>query len=139
MATVHIGEARVRDCRTITMAVAGTDYLAARFDIDVVTDGAVRLGDLMDAIAGKVSTSATKRVYAWPVDTIAPPCAVVGYSDEPLEFDLTMGRGSDRLTIPLYFIVDKVVTRTARDRLADILTGAAGIKNTIDGALTVEE
>ncbi len=63
----------------------------------------------------------------------------MGYSDEPLEFDLTMGRGADRLTIPLYFVVGKVVERTARDQLADILTGAAGIKNTIDGALTVEE
>jgi hypothetical protein len=130
-----IGVARITDCRVAELTVAGVAYLSARFDVDVITQGAVQLGPLMDAIAGKVPAGATGRVHAWPVESISPPCAVVGYPDEPIDFDLTMGRGSDRLTIPLWFAVGKPVERTARDALSAVLTGVSGIKDAIDGAL----
>jgi hypothetical protein len=137
--TTTIGTARVADCVVQEVTVGTVPYLAARFDIDVVTQGAVRLGDLMDAIALRVPRGATGRVYAWPVETISPPCAVVAYPNDPIDFDLTYGRGSDRLRIPLYFMVGKAVERTARDALSGVLTGATGIKDALDGALTIEE
>lgn len=133
-----IGTARVVDCRISEASLAGVPYLAARFDVDVVTSGPVQLAALMDAIKAKVPDAATKRVYAWPVEDAAPPCAIVSYPDSAIDFDLTMGRGADRLTIPVFFLVGKAVERTARDALSAILTGASGIKTAIDGDLTTE-
>ncbi len=131
-----LGTARVVDCQVTEVAVAGVGYLAARFDIDVLTQGAIQLGPLMDAIAAKVPAGATERVYAWPVESVSPPCAVVGYPDQPIEFDATFGRGSDRVRIPLFLLVGKATERTARDALSAVLTGATGIKDAIDGPLT---
>lgn len=130
---------RTTECRITAVTVAGVEYLAARFDLDVLTQGAIQLGSIMDAIAAKVPDTATSRVYAWPVETIQPPCAVVAYPEEPIQFDATFTRGSDRATFPLFFLVGKATERTARDRLSEIVTGATGIKDAMDGPLESEE
>jgi hypothetical protein len=134
----HLAAARVVDCRIVPVTVGAIDYLAARFDVDVVTDGPIQLGPTMDALAAKVPAEAAERVHAWPVKQVNPPCAVVGYPDEPIAFDATFQRGSDRATIPIYFLVGGVHDRTARDALSAILTGATGIKDAIDGPLESE-
>jgi hypothetical protein len=135
----HLAAASVVDCRIATLAVGGVEYLSARFDVDVLTAGPIQLGPIMDAIAAKVPAEATQRVHAFPVAEVNPPCAVVGYPDEPISFDATFQRGSDRATIPVYFVVGKVVERTARDALSAILAGAVGMKEAIDGPLEQED
>lgn len=131
-----IGDASVVNCRVAEFVAGTTSYLAARFDVNVLTAGAIDLSALMDAIVGKVPSSATARTYAWPAESIEPPCAIVAYPEEPIEFDLTMGRGTDGVTFPLFFVVPNVVGRAARDSLSEIITGASGIKDAIDGDLT---
>ncbi len=131
-----IADAAVVDCRIEQVLVGGISYLAARFNVDVWTDGAIDLGASMDAIAAKVPVDLTGRVYAWPMEEVTPLCAIVGYPDDPINFDETFGRGSDRATFPLFVLVGKPTERTARDVLSAVLTGATGIKDAIDGPLS---
>lgn len=142
MTTTTIGECRVTQCRVAELVVDGVPYLSARFDVEIYTSGRIRLAELMDALAGKVPTAATPqtRVHAYPAKTITPPCVVVGYPDDPIEFDMTMARGSDEVTIPVWYVTGKAVERTARDALSAVLTGAAGIKEALEtGVLTTED
>jgi len=88
----------------------------------------------MDAIAAAIPDAATERKYAWPQDTVSPPCAVVGYPED-IDFDLTYGRGADTATFPVWFIVGKVVERAARNKLSEVIAGANGIKDALDGNL----
>lgn len=125
----------VETCRVAEVTLAGVAYLAGRFDVNVITTGALDLAATMDAIAGKVPSGATERVYAWPVEDAKPPCAIVGYPDADITFDRTFGRGSDEVTIPLFFLVGKAHDRSARDRLSAVITGATGVKDAIDGTL----
>lgn len=93
------------------------------------------LGAVMDAIANAITDAdITKRAYGYPADSISVPCAVVGFPDS-IEFDVTFQRGADQTVIPVYFIVGKVTEKSARDHLASIITGATGIKDTLDGNL----
>ena len=97
---------------------------------------ALNLSNVMDAIANTaLSGSVMERVYAWPADSVSAPCLVVGYPTEDIEFDVTFQRGSDRAVFPLYALVGKASERTARDRLSDVITGARGVKDKLDGTL----
>lgn len=142
MTTTVLGDARVTECRIAELVVDGVPYLSARFDVEVYTNGRVRLAELMDALAGKVPAGAVPatRVHAYPAKSITPPCAVVGYPEAPVSFDMTMARGSDVVTIPVWFVTGKAVERTARDTLSGVLTGAVGIKEALEsGQLTTED
>jgi hypothetical protein len=89
----------------------------------------------MDAIAEQIiSSGLQKRAYAWPVETVTVPCAVVGYPTS-LDFDATFNRGSDNAIHPVYFVVGKVSDRTARDELSGIIANSINIKTAIDGTL----
>jgi len=97
--------------------------------------GAINLASVMDAIANTITEAGvTDRAYAWPVESVSPPCVVVGYPKE-LDFDVTFTRGSDRALFPVYVIVGKVSDRSARDVLSNVITGATGIKDALDGDL----
>jgi hypothetical protein len=96
----------------------------------------MNLANIMDKIADALTDGGvTKRAYAWPVETVSPPCAVVGYPQEPIEFDSTFSRGSDLITIPVYFIVGKASDRNSRDQLSEIIDGANSVKECLDGDL----
>jgi hypothetical protein len=93
------------------------------------------LGAVMDAIAMAITdANITERAYPYPAESISVPCAVVAYPDR-IEFDVSYQRGADQATFPVYFIVGRAVERAARDKLATIITGATGIKDTLDGDL----
>lgn len=99
---------------------------------------ALNLASTMDALAAKLvaSSVAAKRVYAQPEESVAPPCVVIGYPDD-IEYDQTFGRGSDRAEFPVWFLVGKVTGKASRDALSAVITGAASVKDVLDGALTV--
>jgi hypothetical protein len=94
----------------------------------------IDLGAVMDAIAETLTENVTVRVYPWPTDSPQIPCVVIGYPEE-IDFDATFNRGSDKATFPLYYMAGKVSDRTARDQLSDIITGATGFKDALDGDL----
>lgn len=91
---------------------------------------------VMDAIANTIKEGGVmSRVYEWPAESVTVPCAVVGYPEDDIEFDMTFARGSDRAEFRLYLLVGKATDRTARDRLSALIAGARGIKAVIDGDL----
>jgi hypothetical protein len=92
---------------------------------------ALNLAGTMDALAAKVPASAY-RVHPWPVESITPPCVVVGYPTT-IEFDSTMGRGSDRWVVPVWYAVGATGTKDARDALSAILNDTSSVKSALDG------
>jgi len=81
----------------------------------------------MDGIAGLLT--AIPNVYAWPVDSITVPCAVVGMGR--VQYDTTFARGCDTFTVPVWYVVGTTSTKAARDTLS---AAEATIKAAVDGA-----
>lgn len=94
----------------------------------------MNLAAVMEEIAVRLDTIAGLRVYAYPADQIQPPAAVVGYP-ETITYDVTMGRGVDRMEIPLFVLVARQTDRTARDELGPYLdgSGAESVKAVLKG------
>jgi hypothetical protein len=116
---------------TVNLTGGGTILLTSEAPPVALTN----LAAIMDAIAAAITDAdITERAYAYPAESLSPPCVVVGYPDT-IEFDLTYQRGADRAEIPVYFVLGRVTERTARDRLAEVIAGATGIKETLDGDL----
>lgn len=130
------GAARVTNATVAQITLGSILYDAVRFDVDVICQGEINLKNLMVAIAASVPTAVTRNTYSYPEQNPAIPAAVVSYP-ESIDFDMTMGRGSDRAVFPLYFVCGAAHTVAARDALSAILTGVNGIKNAIDGTLEV--
>lgn len=82
---------------------------------------------VMDGLGTRLASISGLRVYDYPPDSVSPPAGVVSYPD-PLDFDATMGRGADRMTVPIHIIVGRVSDRAARDALAAYMAGS-GVKS----------
>ncbi len=93
------------------------------------------LAAIMDAILEQVLDGTDiKTGYAYPAESINPPCAVVGYPEE-IEFDATFGSVNNRLKIPVHIAVGKVHDRSARDRISVLIAGVGSLKAALDGDL----
>jgi hypothetical protein len=97
---------------------------------------ALDLGAVMDAIGVRLATIAGLRVADYPSDAANPPQAIVSLP-EVVEYDTVMGRGADRVVIPITVLVGKVSDRAARDALALFVSGsgASSVKAAVDGDL----
>lgn len=95
---------------------------------------ALDLNAVMDAIGARLVGVTGLRVYDYAADAAAPPAAIVALP-EVVEYDAVMGRGADRVVIPVTVLVGKVSDRSARDQLAQYVsgTGASSIKTAIEG------
>lgn len=95
---------------------------------------AVDLNAVMDAIGTRLVGVTGLRVYDYAADAVSPPAAIVALP-ETVEYDVTAGRGADRVVIPVTVLVGKVSDRSARDQLAQYVsgTGAQSIKTAIEG------
>ncbi|HSH58625.1 MAG TPA: hypothetical protein VK988_03085 [Acidimicrobiales bacterium] len=91
---------------------------------------------ILDAIAAGLRTIAGLRVFDFMPDTISPPAAIVQLP-RTINFDLTFGRGSDALVIPVLVVVAKVSERAAYNSLAAYLNldGPTSVKQALDGNL----
>jgi uncharacterized protein with PIN domain len=98
----------------------------------------MNLADVMDEIGAALSTIDGLRVYPYNADSVQPPAAVVTLPDE-IEYDLTMARGGDALTLDVYVFVARIDQRTGRDALAAYLdgSGARSVKAALDNSDTV--
>ena len=94
---------------------------------------ALDLNAVMDAIGAQLATIDGLRVYDYAADGASPPAAIVAMP-ETVEYDATMGRGADRVVIPVTVLVGKVSERTARPALAAFVsgTGSSSIKAAIE-------
>lgn len=94
----------------------------------------MNLADVMDDIGTALETITDLRVFPYWADRVTPPAAVVTWPD-PLTFDQTMGRGSDRMTVPVIVMVGKVDARTSRDVAGAYADGSGtqSVKAAIEG------
>lgn len=92
----------------------------------------------MSALATAVDAIAGLRVFEYPPDAISPPAAVVAWP-ETVEYDVTAGRGSDRLAIPVQVMVGRVSDRASSAAVCAYLagTGAASVKAAIESDVTL--
>lgn len=95
--------------------------------------GALDLTATMDGIAALLlSASVAPNVYAYPVESVTVPCAVVGYPTE-IALGVTFQRGHDTATFPVWVVVGKSGTKDARDALSLAITGAANVWTALTG------
>lgn len=94
------------------------------------------LGAVMAGIGTRLETIVGLRVSTYPADRANPPQAIVSLP-EIVEYDAVMGRGADRVVIPVTVLVGKVSDRAARDKLARYVSGsgADSVKAAVDGEL----
>ena len=83
----------------------------------------MNLGAVMDDLAAALGGIDDLRVYPYWVDRVTPPAAVVAWPD-PLEYDATQRRGSDRFTVPVVVLSGRVDARSSRDRVAAYADGS---------------
>jgi hypothetical protein len=76
-----------------------------------------------EEIAGKLATITGLRAFAYPVDQLPLPGALVGLPDD-IAFDQTYGRGSDEMTFTLWVMVDRADDRAAVAQLMPYLNGS---------------
>lgn len=84
----------------------------------------MNLGDVMDEVAQAVRAvpSLQGRTYAWAQQSITPPAAIIPFPE--IEFDLTMGRGADRVPLSVVVLVESVDNRSNRDRVLGYIAGS---------------
>lgn len=92
---------------------------------------------VMDGLGVRLATISGLRVFDFPPDSVNPPAAIVGYPT--VQFDATMARGKDRLSIPVYVYVGRVSDRNARDQLAAYMAGAgaSSVKAAVEAGKTL--
>lgn len=93
------------------------------------------VADVMTAITEvAVNGGLVDRAYDWPTLDVNPPCLVAGYPD--LSFDLTMRRGADRATYPVWIVCGVADKRSSRDVLSPfIVGGGVSVKGILQGTL----
>lgn len=93
------------------------------------------MADAMDAIGVALATITGLRVFDFPPKSGQPPFAFVDMPDG-LDYDLTMGRASDRASFPVVVAVADVVDRAARDAISVYAapSGASSVKTVLDAA-----
>lgn len=80
------------------------------------------LVEVMDEVAQRLGGIADLNVFAYPPGTITPPAAIVDFPE--IEFDLTYGRGSDRLSLPVRLMVARPFERSTRNALTPYCAGS---------------
>jgi hypothetical protein len=95
----------------------------------------MNLADVMDDLATRLrSIGGGLRVREYPPDTATPDIAVVTYPDA-YDYDATMDRGNDRMTVPVVVMVGRVSDRATRTRIAKYCGGSGpeSIKAVLEG------
>lgn len=83
----------------------------------------MNVGEAMIGLGEALAAIADLRVFDYPPDSVTPPAAIVSYPD-PIDFDMTMGRGSDRATVPVHVVIGRVSDRAARNALTAYMAGS---------------
>lgn len=79
----------------------------------------MKLKDVMEEIAGKLSLFTGLNVFDYPIDSVTPPAGILSYPDR-IEYDITYGRGEDMFwNLPVYMITDRVDSKSARNQVSE--------------------
>jgi hypothetical protein len=98
--------------------------------------GVMNLGAIMDEMAARLrgAPSLAGRTFAYPPGSIKAPAAIVTYPTD-YKYDLTYGRGMDRITGEVVIVVGRPTERQTRDRITRYADGAGpeSVKALLDG------
>lgn len=83
----------------------------------------MNIGDVMGELAAKLASLTELRVHDFPPDSLAAPAVIVGYP-QSIDYDVTASRGVDRMTVPMWLIIDRNWDRSTTDKLSDYTAGA---------------
>lgn len=97
---------------------------------------AINLATVMDQIGVRLATITGLNVFDYAPKSAQVPFAFVDMP-ESIEYDLTAGRGSDRMTLRVFVAVADVLAESARDAVAEYAAGAGArsIKAAIEGGV----
>jgi hypothetical protein len=96
------------------------------------------MGSLADVRAGlktRLATIAGLNAHATAPGSIVTPCAFVVPRTPAIEFDETMGRGSDQLNFGIVLLVSRSTDQLAQEHLDPYLagSGSSSIKAAVEG------
>ena len=93
----------------------------------------MNLAGVMDDLGAALAAVPDLRVFPYWTDRLTPPAAIVSWPD-PLTYDTSFGRGSDRCEIPILIAVATSNARTARDQMARYADGSGthSVKSAIE-------
>lgn len=93
------------------------------------------LKDIRDGLETRLATIAGLRAHDTIPDQINVPCAIVG-APETIQYDHTMGRGTDRYTIPVRVYAGRASERAGQDKIDGYLAGSGA--NSIKAAIEAD-
>lgn len=94
----------------------------------------IEIDDVMNDIGTQLATVAGLRVFAFPPLSAQPPFAYVNLPEQ-VDYDLTYGRGQDRMTLEVHVGVANQVDRTCRDAIIAYASGGpTGLKAVIEAS-----
>lgn len=109
--------------------------------------GALNLASVMADLATAVQTvlASGRTAHGWPVESLQPGDAIVGYPEGDQPITGTFGRGMDRVKVPVWVIcglVQDSSTRTAVsgwvDDSSSVVTAIQGFASSYWGSARVE-
>lgn len=96
---------------------------------------ALNLAAVMRGAASVVDAVIPGTCWAWPVEAVQPGDGVVGYPTDPIAFDATYSRGSDRLTLPVWIIAGMPQDETTMDTVSGLVDGSGSVATALNGTL----
>jgi hypothetical protein len=94
----------------------------------------MKISQVRAELADRLARIDGLRVFRYVPKTISPPAAVVGWP-EPVDYDGTLGRGMDSLTVPVLVAVSDLHAESASDAVDAYLDGHGprSVKAVLDG------
>ena len=91
-----------------------------------------------DALGAAVTTALAtgKACYVYPVEDLTTGDAFVDYPQDPQPIAATFGRGLDRVALDVVLIGGLPQDKSARDAIADYITGNGSVVAAIEGYST---
>lgn len=95
----------------------------------------MKLADVMDEMAARLKAMGGLNVTAYPPQTVSAPAAFPSYP-ESIEYDQTMGRGTDKFSrLPIWIVFGRVTELATRDKASAWTAGggAGSARQALDG------
>lgn len=83
----------------------------------------MNLRNVMIELATQLDTIPELNVFSFPADSVVPPAAMVLWPVD-VAYDMTYGRGSDRMTLQVVVVVGRRDSESTRDELSAYIDGS---------------
>lgn len=96
------------------------------------------LATVMPAIATALTGAGiVERAYYRPTEAIKPKCAVVGYPEDEVDFDVTFGNGLSHATFPVWIVLGLQQDEATFTDVSALINSSAEVKAAIEASTTL--